>query len=539
MIRRSLGGAILGFALFVGSFAWSGFVALQTVFDPDRSREVAEELLDNDEVRAQVAENLAGAIAALVPREVPVEEGLVEQVTADLLNDPTVEETILAAFTDTHAAFLGEGDVPGQIDLSPVAAVARQNLVTAAPQLDTVIPASPPLTVPLPTDRVPDASPIRSFLQAAVPVLAAVAAFAAILALVATNDRPSILRKAGTWALTTTAIYLVLGLGVPYALRQYAPDQAEVIAALLSALLRSLLVPSIALGLAGLALLGISAAWSAAAAGSRARSDRRPPDPDASHRRRVNDMDSRRGSRQPARSRPTEPDPYGRPTERPPSTYSPPTPARPADPFHDVPPAATRPVPSVPPAQPQHHQPQPRYQQPQPQPEYRQPQPQSAPEPGAPAPERAAASPYPDDAHYRETHPEDQWPHLDDASPAEPPAPQPPTASTSSVFADVPLPSDPVPPSFARPPADPPAAPTPQLPEPAPEAGRSVFDTPAPAPAPEPERRAPARPSAPPVGARWNATHGWILDPDSPDPLPEGAVWVDGVGYVLPEPGQH
>lgn len=521
MIRRSIGGAILGFALFVGSFAWSGFVALQTVFDPDRSREVAEELLDNDEVRAQLAENLSGAIASLIPREVPVEDGLVEQVTVQLLNDPTVEETILAAFADTHAAFLGEGDVPGQIDLSPVAAVARQNLVAAAPQLDTVVPASPPLTVPLPTDRVPNASPVRSFLQAAVPVLAAVAAFGAILALVATNDRPSILRRAGTWALTTTAIYLVLGLGVPYALRQYAPDQAEVIAALLSALLRSLLVPSIALGLAGLALLGVSAAWSASRARGGGRDNRRPPDPDAAHRRRVSGMDGPRRSRQAPASPPAQPDPYGRPTERPPATYSP-GPAARARPSSPAPtprpatPPPTQPVPPVPQAD--------------------------------PLAEVPSSSPYPDELHYRETHSEDQWPHLDQAAPGPAPSPAPPEPPGSSVFADVPLPADAVPPTFTPPPqpaapaapaepSSPSGPPAPSPPAPAPEPGRSVFETPAAEAAPAP--RAPARPSAPPVGARWNATHGWILDPDSPDPLPEGAIWVDGIGYVLPEPGQH
>lgn len=522
MIRRSIGGAILGFALFVGSFAWSGFVALQTVFDPDRSREVAEELLDNDEVRAQLAENLSGAIASLIPREVPVEEGLVEQVTVQLLNDPTVEQTILTAFTDTHAAFLGEGDVPGQIDLSAVAAVARQNLVTAAPQLDTVVPASPPLVVPLPTDRVPNASPVRSFLQAAVPVLAAVAAFAAILALVATNDRPSILRRAGTWALTTTAIYLVLGLGVPYALRQYAPDQAEVIAALLSALLRSLLVPSIALGLAGLALLGISAAWSASRARGGGRDSRRPPDPDAAHRRQVSGMDTRRRSRQVTAAPPPQPDPYGRPTERPPATYSPGPAARARPPAQAPPPRPAAPPPTQP----------------------VRPVPQSDPVPEAPVTspypdEVPASSPYPDEVHYRETHPEDQWPHLDEnaPSPSQPTA-EPPESAASSVFADVPLPADPVPPTFTTPPqAAPPAVPSPAPETPASESGRSVFDT-DPGEPPPPER-APSRPSAPPVGARWNAAHGWILDPDSPDPLPEGAIWVDGVGYVLPEPGQH
>ena len=113
----------------------------------------------------------------------------------------------------------------------------------------------------------------------------------------------------------------------------------------------------------------------------------------------------------------------------------------------------------------------------------------------------------------------------------------------TAVFADVPLPADPVPPSFDPAPVAPeqsppmPDLPSTAPPAPGPEPGRSVFDTPAPEPDPAP--RAAARPSAPPVGARWNATHGWILDPDSPDPLPEGAIWVDGVGYVLPEPGQH
>ncbi|MEM7286777.1 MAG: hypothetical protein AAF480_10540 [Actinomycetota bacterium] len=523
MIRRSIGGAILGFALFVGSFAWSGFVALETVFDPDRSREVAEELFDNDEVRGQLAENLSGAIAALIPREVPVEEGLVEQVTVQLLNDPTVEETVLTAFTDTHAAFLGEGDVPDQIDLSPVAAVARQNLVAAAPQLETVVPASPPLTVPLPTDRVPNASPVRSFLQAAVPVLAAVAAFGAVLALVATNDRPSILRRAGTWALTTTAIYLILGLGIPYLLRQYAPDQAEVVAALLSALLRSLLLPSIGLGAAGLLLIGISAAW--AAVGNREpRRARRAPYPDAPHRRQVAEMDTRRRSRQVSHSRPPEPDPYGRPSTPAPATYRP----RPAPQPSGPPPSPTRQVPQ--PSEP-------------------------APQPVHPPPEPAASSPYPDEVHYRETHPQEQWPHLDESGWEPTPDPDP---TPASVFDDVPLPAAPVPPTFERPaeptptpqPADPAALeplPVPEPggtaaepgPDPAPppaEPGRSVFETDPPDTAPP---RAPARPSAPPVGARWNATHGWVLDPDSPDPLPEGAIWVDGVGYVLPEPGQQ
>ena len=50
--------------LLIGSLAWSGSLALRTVFDADRSRDVAEELLDNDEVRSQLTENLGSAIEA-------------------------------------------------------------------------------------------------------------------------------------------------------------------------------------------------------------------------------------------------------------------------------------------------------------------------------------------------------------------------------------------------------------------------------------------------------------------------------------------
>ncbi|RMH66838.1 MAG: hypothetical protein D6683_18295, partial [Actinomyces sp.] len=43
----------------------------------------------------------------------------------------------------------------------------------------------------------------------------------------------------------------------------------------------------------------------------------------------------------------------------------------------------------------------------------------------------------------------------------------------------------------------------------------------------------PARRWLPP---RWVEGHGWVLDPDDPNPPPPNARWVDGVGYVVPGP---
>ncbi len=72
MIRRSIAGLILGPSLLIGSLAWSGFLALRTVFDADRSRDVAEELLDNDEVRSQLTSNIGTAIETAPPAGAPV-----------------------------------------------------------------------------------------------------------------------------------------------------------------------------------------------------------------------------------------------------------------------------------------------------------------------------------------------------------------------------------------------------------------------------------------------------------------------------------
>ncbi len=313
MIRRSVAGAILGVSLLLGSLAWSGFLALRTVFEPDRSRQVAEELLDNDNVRSQLAANLGSSLDALIPSEVPVPEGAVEQAASAALDDPAVRELLLVAFADTHRAFLGDGEAPSEIDLSAVAESVRTSLVTAVPALATVVPAAPALVVPLPTEHVPDASPLRSLLERVVPTMAVLAALGAFFALVFTNDRPGILRRAGFWALGTTAFYLVVGLGLPRLVRRLAPDQGEVVAALLTALLRTTLRPSIVLGVCGAGLLGLSVVWGAPARVARSAGGPKPERPQP----RRGAPPARPGAQSQPIGRPDQVDPYPAPVYRP------------------------------------------------------------------------------------------------------------------------------------------------------------------------------------------------------------------------------
>ena len=261
MFRRVIAGLILGPALLIGSFAWSGYLALQTVFDEDRSETIARELLDNDEVRAQVAENLGVAIERALPEGVPVSAAQVDAAALAVLDDPRVTDLLIEALGSTHRAFLGQGDAPETVDLNPLADVAREQIARVSPAAADAISTEADWTVDLPTERIPDSSPVKSFLETAVPYLAGISIVMVLMAFLTTSDRPSVLRRAAFWAIGTTAVYLVLGLGIPALLRSFAPDQAEVLAALLTALLRTTLIPSLVLGGVGAALLVASWIW--------------------------------------------------------------------------------------------------------------------------------------------------------------------------------------------------------------------------------------------------------------------------------------
>ena len=421
MIRRSVAGVILGVSLLAGSFAWWGFVSLRTVLDQDRSPEVAEELLDNDEVREQLVDNISSALITAIPDEVPVSDEVVDAAAAQVLTNPAIEELILQAFTDTHAAFLGNGDAPESIDLTAVAEAARSAAVETAPQLEAVLPPAPALNVPLPTERIPDASPVKSFLEGVVPVVALGSVIGAAVALLATTDRPGVLRRAGRWGLTTAAVYLILGLGVPWLLRRFAPDGAEVFAALLAALLRAMLVPSIVLGVIGAGLLLLSGAWAIGGSARRSRPGVAPSD-------------------------------HPRPQPVPPRR------AAPAPMSTSVQPATRGPG-----------------------------------GPQRPQPRAVPRSPYPDGG---------------DGSAFGGSGLAGPVSNPDSVFADIAPPSDP--------------------PHRLGEDGGSPDDS---------IHSASGGPrSADPYAPRWLAGQGWVLHPDDPRPLPRNAVWVDGVGHIVPGP---
>ena len=77
------------------------------------------------------------------------------------------------------------------------------------------IPADTDWSIDLPTENIPNSSPVKTFLETSVPFLAGISLVMVLMAFLATSDRPSVLRKAAFWATGTTAVYLIVGYGVP------------------------------------------------------------------------------------------------------------------------------------------------------------------------------------------------------------------------------------------------------------------------------------------------------------------------------------
>lgn len=333
-MRRAFAAVLLAVSLWIGSLAWTGFIMTRTVLDPGRSEAVADALLDDPDVRAQLIENIAGGLDAAIPDEAGVDRATLDADAEQALSSPGVEALFRTALVDTHQAFLGEGEAPRSIDGGAFGGAARAALVDSRPELAGVLPESPSVEIPLPTRQMPDLGPVRRALDTVVPLLAGVAVFGALTALLITSNRPAILRRAGAWAIGLSSLVLLVAYGVPAFAQSVAPDQATVVAALVSALAEASRGPALALAGAGVAGIVASFLWRPAAAAVTA--DPRPvPAPAPSRRRRRSPhpqtqriaRTARTGSARPA-PRPSPP-PTAAPRPAVPPAPSPPTQVRP------------------------------------------------------------------------------------------------------------------------------------------------------------------------------------------------------------------
>ncbi len=260
-MRQALAQTITAFALLVASASWVGLGLLHTALDTQRSERVAGALLSDEAVRDQLRANVASAAIAALPASTSVDRAQVEVWADRVLESPVLELVVGRALVSTHAAFLGEGEVPAVLDLSSVIEEAHDAAVAADPALANGLPVPSELVIDLPTGQVPDVGWLRRGLERFVPVGAVLAAIGLLLALFVASHRPSILRRAGYWAIGAAATWLFIGVGIPWMATRLFAGQAVVAGALVDALAGGMIAPAIWLAAGGAVVLVGSILW--------------------------------------------------------------------------------------------------------------------------------------------------------------------------------------------------------------------------------------------------------------------------------------
>ncbi|MEL6984873.1 MAG: hypothetical protein AAFO29_20760, partial [Actinomycetota bacterium] len=179
--------------------SWAGFTLSRTVLDPGRSERLAEQLLENEQVREALVDRLSDSVEAQLPPEVPVSRGLIEAGAETALDDPRVQALLVDGLVRYHRNALEGNSEPVVIDAAALGAASRDSLVAARPELDQFLPAVPTIEVELPTTGFTWLATTKNFVDRFTLLGALVALAGATLALIVARDRGAVLRRVAFW----------------------------------------------------------------------------------------------------------------------------------------------------------------------------------------------------------------------------------------------------------------------------------------------------------------------------------------------------
>ncbi len=254
-MRRGLASLITGLSLIVATMSWAGFTLSRTILDPGSSERLAEQLLDNPQVRDALVVRLADAVEPQIPPEVPVSRSLIESGAATALDDPRVRALVVDGFVRYHQNALEGETQPVVIDAGDLGEASRDALVGVRPELDEFLPTAPAVEVELPTAGFGWLASVKDVVDRFTLLGALVAAAGATLALAVARNRGAVLRRVAFWGYGAAAFWLLVGLGVPRLADLLSPTSGAIASAAVDVFLGAMIGPAIVMAVASTVLL--------------------------------------------------------------------------------------------------------------------------------------------------------------------------------------------------------------------------------------------------------------------------------------------
>lgn len=257
-MRRGLSSFLIGLSLLAASLAWSGYVMLNTVLNPDRAVEVANQLFDSDSVRSAITSRMADGFTEQLPDDVPVPSSAVTEAADQALATPGVEDSMAAAVAEAWRNALEGADGPVTVAGDALSAAGRDALVAQQGALDGVLPSAPNFEVKLPTAGFGWLATVRDVLRRFTRIAFIVAVAAGGAAFGVAPDRAAVPRRIAHWSFGAAAFWLLLGYGVPFVAGLVAPVSTALITGLIEIFVGAMINPALMLAFFGAAMLAFS-----------------------------------------------------------------------------------------------------------------------------------------------------------------------------------------------------------------------------------------------------------------------------------------
>jgi hypothetical protein len=200
-MRRGLVGLLFFIAAACLALAAGGWWLQRVAFDTSTSAELADVVLHDDAIRAQI-----GTIVASIAADhlgVPESElrALVDQYVQ--AGDPAVDDVLGQVVADSHARLIGERDEPVQITGAQLVPIVRNENAADLPNIT------------LPVESVTALNLIRISLGWFIPVMTAAGVIALLLGLVAHPRKSDALSGIGRFLVFCAFAVVLLGWLVP------------------------------------------------------------------------------------------------------------------------------------------------------------------------------------------------------------------------------------------------------------------------------------------------------------------------------------
>jgi hypothetical protein len=202
-VRRSLAGLLFGLAAIVGSLALSAFWLQFTAFSPDHTHSAAAAVLEDNDIKNEVAEVISNATAAQLRPGDPAAAQTINATVLQVANTSQGAKLLADIITEAHSRLIGVRDEPVQITPEELVEITRDQQAIVVPAVTLDVPKVGPLSV------------MREVLKWLIPIAAGLAIVFMILGFAAHPERFELLQSLGFLLLGMALLLLVIGYVVP------------------------------------------------------------------------------------------------------------------------------------------------------------------------------------------------------------------------------------------------------------------------------------------------------------------------------------